>query len=186
MGTNDKVIQTVIKHSQLMDRGARRASRWSKWYMCQFCWVVRRWTLALINSPKIFSPDKESCVRRSQLLWIVYIRRNKCLYFMSGYEHDLRPFIWNFINRRKVEWQKLRSGTHGVSCCCSSGSHGGGVDHHLGLLVHGLVLHLPRVDARFSANWRRRWPVGGHSWDHWGSGVPPLSPDIGRVQLWAD
>ena len=55
--------------------------------------------------------------------------------------------------------------THGVPCCSGGRGHGGGVDHHLGLLVH-LGVHLPRLDNRFSTNWRRRWGVGGHSWDH--------------------
>ena len=47
--------------------------------------------------------------------------------------------------------------THGVSCCSGGRGHSGGVDHHLGLLVH-LGVHLPRlVSALIGGGDGGRW-----------------------------
>ena len=48
--------------------------------------------------------------------------------------------------------------THGVPCRSGGRGHGGGVDHHLGLLVHLGVVHLPRlVSALIGGGGGGRW-----------------------------
>ena len=88
MEANDKVIQTAIKHSRLMDRGVRAGDPNDT---CVSFVELFGVGLVLINSLEIF------CLTRSHVSaghnWIVYIRLNKCLYFMPGHQHDLRPFI---------------------------------------------------------------------------------------------